>query len=292
MAHHTGRTCVCFPFVLRARRCKRIQLRLSRRALQMSCKAAMLVLVFSCFFLGVVESAGSPVVCPTTASACDAACQAFGHSSTSNDLGGSCFSPYGSGAAGSNGTPYTCTAAVPLGRQDGNPPIWTGGCTCFASLCSANPCTNSAYVYTNPTGTGWYYLSTGAGNCYNAASPPPASPSPPPPSPRLPSPPPPSPPTSSPTPSMALGTCNTAACSGCTSCAAAQTCASSYYCTANQYVTNFQCSTVNGVGSWSATCASSTPSPTPSSTPSPSTASTFRKPFSFILAVVAVAAAV
>ena len=51
--------------------------------------------------------------------------------------------------------------------------------------------------------------------------------------------------------------CNTLACAGCTSCAAAQTCANTYSCTGNQHVTNFQCTTVNGVGSWSASCASS-----------------------------------
>ena len=68
--------------------------------------------------------------------------------------------------------------------------------------------------------------------------------------------------TTTPTATTALpntGSCNTAACSGCTSCAAAQTCANTYYCSGTQSVTNFQCSTVNGVGSWSATCASSTP---------------------------------
>ena len=65
--------------------------------------------------------------------------------------------------------------------------------------------------------------------------------------------------TTTPTATTALpntGSCNTAACNGCTSCAAAQTCANTYYCTGTQSLTNFQCSTVNGVGSWSATCAS------------------------------------
>jgi hypothetical protein len=79
------------------------------------------------------------------------------------------------------------------------------------------------------------------------------------PSPSPPSPPPPSSP-------VASSSCNTAACSGCTSCTAAQTCANTYYCSASQYVTNFVCSTYNGVGTWSASCASSpTPSPTTSS---------------------------
>jgi hypothetical protein len=147
------------------------------------------------------------------------------------------------------------------------------------SSVSAQGCTNlvaGAYAYGGLQSPSMV-CNTKNCNSYGISSPPP---------PPLP----PSPPTSTPTPS---GSCNTAACSGCTSCAAAQTCASSYYCTSNQYVTNFQCSIVNNVGSWSATCATST-TPTPAtSTPSPSSAS-LRKPFStmFILAAASVAAAI
>ena len=120
-------------------------------------------------------------------------------------------------------------------------------------------------------------------------SPPPPSPPPPPPSP-LPPPSPPSPLAS--TPYGGSSSCNTATCSGCTSCAAAQSCASTYYCTGNQYVTNFQCSTVNGVGSWSATCAASaTPSTTPSAA---SVAASYYddKPFTTLFILLFVGAAV
>ena len=121
----------------------------------------------------------------------------------------------------------------------------------------------SPTVSWNVGGNGWAVTS----------SPPP--PAPPPPSPpQSSSPPPPSPPTSTPTPTpsppppspptQSSGACNTAACSGCTSCSAAQTCANTYYCSSNQYVTNFQCSTYNGVGSWTAACMTSTPTPSPS----------------------------
>ena len=48
--------------------------------------------------------------------------------------------------------------------------------------------------------------------------------------------------------------CNTAACNGCATCSAAQSCVSNYFCTGSTTVANFQCSTNNGVGSWSASC--------------------------------------
>jgi hypothetical protein len=59
--------------------------------------------------------------------------------------------------------------------------------------------------------------------------------------------------------------CNTASCSGCTSCAAAQACANTYFCSSNFYVANFQCSTLNGLGSWTASCSAGPPSASSSS---------------------------
>lgn len=94
-----------------------------------------------------------------------------------------------------------------------------------------------------------------------------------------------------PTPTTS-GSCNTAACSGCASCPATQNCASSYYCTGNLSVTNFQCSIVNGVGSWSATCAASSIGGTPNASPSTTSSASFRKPFSFFLAIIASATVV
>ena len=187
----------------------------------------------------------------------------------------SCQAPPSGYIAGPCTTSAACTAACPSGSST----FGTGTSVNGVYLSSSNPCACMGSSTYQPV-------------CLSLIqSPPPPSPPPPP----RPSPPPPSPSSSTPTPTPTpSGSCNTAACSGCTSCAAAQTCASSYYCTGNQYVTNFQCSTVNGVGSWSATCATSTtPTPATSATPSPSSSS-FRKHFSimFILAAAAVAAAI